>query len=201
MTGSAVAFPSMSNRLLGAVGILGGAVLLAAYVVGIPAGLNDVRLILYTLGAIAVVFAIHRRQVVVAPRLSLAVTAAAIIANAWCLSMIVLARGQELRFGGEFWLAFDLGFLAMWLTDAIFGFVALRIGVVTRWGALALGIGSLLAILGMDRLGLSSATDITIFGRLGLTGVALNGIGWILLGLDVVLGGSLALRLRSALAR
>ena len=50
----------------------------------------------------------------------------------------------------------------------------------------ALAIGSLLAIIGMDRLGLTSASDITVFGRLGLTGVALNGIGWVLLGLDVV---------------
>jgi hypothetical protein len=67
--------------------------------------------------------------------------------------------------------------------------VTLRLGVVSRWGAGALAIGSLLAILGMDRLGLTSASDITVFGRLGLIGVALNGIGWVLLGFDLVARG------------
>ena len=193
--------PSATSRVLGAAGILGGTVLLAAFVVEIPDGANDVRLIVYILGAIAVAVGLHRRQAAVAPQLSLAVTASAILANGWCLAMIVLARGQEHPFRGDFWLVFDLAFLTMWLADAAVGFAALRIGVATRLGAFALAIGSLLAILGMDRLGLSSATDITVFGRLGLTGVALNGIGWILLGLDVMLGASPTIRLRSALAR
>ena len=188
-------------RLLGLLGILGGTVLLAAFVIGIPDGANDVRLALYILGAIAVAIGIHRRQAAAAPRLSLAIAAGAVLANGWCLAMIVLARGQEPPFRGDFWLLFDVAFLAMWLADAAVGFAALRIGVVTRLGAAALAIGSLLAILGMDRLGLSSASDITIFGRLGLTGVALNGVAWILLGLDVALGGMPALRRRPALAR
>jgi hypothetical protein len=59
----------------------------------------------------------------------------------------------------------------------------LHLGVVWRWAALALAIGSLLAILGMDRLELTSPSNPTIFGPLALTGVALNGIAWILLGL------------------
>jgi len=37
----------------------------------------------------------------------------------------------------------------------------------------------------MDRLELTSATNPTIFGTFALAGVALNGLGWILLGLDV----------------
>ena len=187
MTHALAPSPATTIRVLGLAGILGGAVLLAAFVVEIPAGLNDGRLILFTLGAMTIVVAVHRRQATVAPRLSLAVAAAAILTNAWSLSMIVFARGQEHPFGGDFGLVFFYAFLAMWLADAAFGFVALRIGVVTRWGAFALAIGSLLAILGMDRLGLSSAADITIFGRLGLIGVALNGLGWILLGLDLVM--------------
>lgn len=189
--------PSAPSRVLGAAGVLGGTVLLAAFVVDIAAGFNDARLILYVVGAIAVTIGVHRRQAAMAPRLSLAVAAIAVVANGWSLAMIVYARGQDHPFGGDYGLVYFLAFLAMWLTDAAVGFAALRIGVVTRLGASALVIGSLLAILGMDRLGLSSAMDITVFGRLGLTGVALNGVGWILLGLDVMLGGSPALRLRA----
>jgi hypothetical protein len=73
----------------------------------------------------------------------------------------------------------------MWLADAAFGLVSLRLGVVSRLGALALAVGSVLAIMGMDRFGLTSADNPTILGTLALAGIALNGIGWILLGLDV----------------
>ena len=71
------------NRLLGAAGIVGGAVLLAAYVVEIPNNANIVRLVLYFLGSIAVVVGVHRRQVSRGPRLSTVVASAAIIANVW----------------------------------------------------------------------------------------------------------------------
>ena len=90
---------------------------------------------------------------------------------------------------------------AWWLADAAFGFVALRLGAVTRWGALALGVGSLLAILGIGQLELTSPENPTFFGPIALTGVALNGVAWILLGLDLVLDGRAVARLRSALAR
>lgn len=73
----------------------------------------------------------------------------------------------------------------MWLTDAAFGLVTLRLGMVTRWGAIALAIGSVLAFTGMDRLGLSSPENPTIFGPLSQIGLVLNAIGWILMGLDV----------------
>ena len=75
--------------------------------------------------------------------------------------------------------------LAFWLADAWFGIVALRLGVLWRWAALALVVGSLLAIPGMDRLGLTSAANPTIFRPIALTGVALNGIAWVLLGLEI----------------
>jgi hypothetical protein len=194
------AAPSPVDRVLGAAGILGGTVLLAAFVIEIPGGLNNVRLVLYFLGAIAVIVAVHRRQASRGNRWSTVVAAAAIVSNAWYPVMLLVSIGRPIAHD-VFGEAFFYSALAWWLADAAFGFDALRLGVVTRWGALALGVGSLLAILGMDRLGLSSAADITVFGRLGLTGVALNGVAWILLGLDVMLGASPALRLRSALAR
>jgi len=62
-----------------------------------------------------------------------------------------------------------------------------RLGVVSRWAALVLAIGSVLAVLGIDRLALTSPSNPTVFGALALTGVALTGIGWILLGLDLAI--------------
>jgi hypothetical protein len=194
------AAPSPTSRVLGAAGILGGTVLLAAFVIEIPSGLNNVRLVLYFLGAIAVIVAVHRRQASRGNRWSTVVAAAAIASNVWYPVMLLLSIGRPIRhdvFGEIFFYAA----LAWWLTDAAFGFDALRLGAVTRWGALALGVGSLLAILGMSQLGLTTPGNPTIVAPIALTGVALNGVAWILLGLDVMLGGSPALRLRSALAR
>jgi hypothetical protein len=45
---------SAATRLAGLVGVVGGAVLLAAFVVDIPPGLNDVRLTLFFVGTLAV---------------------------------------------------------------------------------------------------------------------------------------------------
>ncbi|MEP7081775.1 MAG: hypothetical protein ABI841_02235 [Chloroflexota bacterium] len=174
---SLTASPSISSRALGGAGILGGAALLAAFLVEIPEGLNIFRLVLFNLGAIAIVVVVHRRQAAAAPKLALMAAVPALLANAWYLAWIV--------FAGEFGLIGFFAGVAMWLTDAAFGLVTLRLGMVTRWGALALAIGSVLAIAGIDRLGLTSPQDPTIFGSLALVGAALNGIGWILLGLAV----------------
>ena len=193
MTPPSAAPPTGSSRLLGVAGILGGAVLLAALVIEIPPGLNDARLVIFNLGAIAVVLALHRRQVADSRTVIRVANIAAVVANAWHLSMVVLSVGRANPFAGDFGLVFFYAAMAMWLADAAFGAAALRSGVASRWGPLALSIGSVLAIAGMDRLGLTSATNPTIFGALALTGVALNGLGWILLGLDIASGGRLVL--------
>ena len=99
--------------------------------------------------------------------------------------MLVVPFGPIL--GADLGLVFFAASLSTWLADAAFGLVALRLGVVSRLGALALAIGSILAVTGMDRLGLTSADGPTIFGPLALAGIALSGIGWILLGLDVAI--------------
>jgi hypothetical protein len=181
--------PSRANRVLGLVGILGGVVLLAAFLVEIAPGLNVVRLVLFNLGAMAIVVAVHRRQASAAPSLALLGAVPAFLANAWCLAMVVLSIGRPHPFAGDFGFVFFVAAVAMWLTDAAFGLVTLRLGVVTRWGALALVIGSVLAVTGIDRLALTSSANPTIFGPLALAGVALNGIGWILLGIDIVTRG------------
>jgi len=189
MTSSIAAAPPLPVRALGVAGILGGVVLLAAFVVAIPGNVNTLRLVLFTLGAIAVVTAVQRRHAATGSQLASVVALAAVLANAWFLVMVVLSIGRpippapdpDLRL-----VTFYAG-LAMWLADAAFGFVSLRRGLVTRWGAVALGVGSLLAILGMSHLELTSPANPTIFGPLSQLGVALNGLGWVLLGLDVAL--------------
>jgi len=174
----------MADRILGALGILGGAVLLAAFVVAIPGPINNLRLGLFVLGAIAVVFAVQRRHAPAGSRLALAVAVATVLANASYLLMTVLSVGRPLPPEPDpgFRLVMFYAGLAMWLTDSAFGFVSLRLGVVPRWGALALAVGSLFAILGISHLQLTSPTNPTVFGQLALAGVAVNGIGWILLG-------------------
>jgi hypothetical protein len=173
--------PSTASRVLGLAGILGGAVLLAAFLFEISPELNAVRIYLFLIGAMAIVIGVHRRQASVAPTVALLGAVPALLANAWYLAMMVLATNRPQPFAGDFGLVFFAAAVAMQLTGAAFGLVTLRLGVVTRWGALALAIGSLLAGTGIDRLGLTS----TIFGPLSQVGIVLGGIGWILLGLDV----------------
>ena len=185
MAHSLATAPPTSSRVLGLVGILGGGVLLAAFLVEIAPEVNVLRLVLFNIGAMAIVVAVHRRQASAAPVLALLGAVPAFLANAWCLAMVVLSTDRPQPFAGDFGLVFFAAAVAMWLTDAAFGLVTLRLGIVTRWGALALAVGSVLAILGMDRLELTSRDNPTVFGSLGLAGVALNGIGWILLGLDL----------------
>jgi hypothetical protein len=178
--------PPASSRLLGLAGILGGVVLIAALLIDIGPELNVLRLILFNVGAMAVVIGVHRRQAAAAPALARAVAIAAFVANAWSLAMIVLPAGGIDPLGaGDFGLVLFAMGVSMWLADAAFGLVSFRLGVVSRLGALALAIGSILAIMGIDRLGLTSADKPTILGTLALAGVVLNGVGWILLGLDV----------------
>lgn len=183
----ATSSPSPSSRALGLAGISGGAVLLAAFVIDIAPELNILRLVLFNVGAIAIVVGVHWRQTSASPRLALAAAAAAVLGNAWYLVMIVLSTGRPQPPQGDpdFRLVGFFAGLVMWLADAAFGLVTARLGMVTRWGALALAFGSVLAITGMDRLELTSAANPTIFGPLSQVGIVLNGIGWILLGLDM----------------
>jgi len=179
--------PSASNRLLGLVGILGGLILVAAFVPAIPwtADAFNLRLILFNVGAIAIVIAVRRRQALVAPALALLAALPALFANAWYLTMIVLATARPGPFPGELGLIFFWAGAAMWLADAWFGLITLRLGIVSRWGGLALAAGSALALTGMDRLDLVTGPFAQFFQPVALAGIALNGIGWILLGIEV----------------
>ncbi len=61
--------PAVAVRVLGGVGVLGGAVLLAAFV-GFPAELNPLRPIFWNLGAIAVAVAAYGPHAAISRRLA-----------------------------------------------------------------------------------------------------------------------------------
>ena len=181
--------PSRPMRAMGILGIAGGAMLLLAWVPSIAWGPNgfNLRLVVLSLGAMAVAIAVHRRQAPIARRLSLAAAIPVVVANAWYLTMVLLAIDRPVfpEPDPDFRLIFFYASIAMWLTGAAFGLVAIRIGVVSRWAALTLTIGSVAACAGIDRLGLVTGPIGPFIVPFALTGIALVGIGWILLGFDV----------------
>lgn len=181
--------PSMVNRLLGALGILGGALLVAALIPNLPWSwvVFNLRLVLFGGGAIAIVVAVLRLHPDRWRWPSLLVGVPTIVANAWHLVMSVMfvTRPQPPEPDPEFRPIYALAATAMWLTNATFGLVALRVGVVTRWGSLALTAGSLLALTGVGGLGFTRGPQADLVATLTTAGVVLVGVAWIILGLDV----------------
>jgi hypothetical protein len=182
--------PTIPSRLVGALGIIGGLLLVAPYVpiVADTTVVQDVRITIFLVASIVVVLMVHRRQSPVAPRLTLAAAVPAVMLN---IALIALpyaegTMGLERRGPtGElallwFWAA-ELVFLA----DAWFGLVAWRLGVVTRWGAGLVAFASLLVMLGNSRLGLVSGSLGELVSAIAQTGIVLAGIGWIWLGVDL----------------
>ncbi len=182
--------PSITTRALGVLGVVGGLGLLLAYAVAIPSSLNTLRLALFCGGAIAIALATYGRHAAISRRLARAGTIPLVAANVWYIAWILLSLGEQRPFAGDFGLVGFWAALAFWLADAWFGVVALRLGVVWRWAALVLVAGSLTAITGIDRLGFTSEADPTVFGPIALTGVALSGLAWILLGVQVAFLGT-----------
>lgn len=178
--------PTPVSRLLGILGVIGGAVLLAAFVVQISSDLFNLRLVLFNLGAIAVVLAVHLRQSAAGPLVALLGAVPAIVANVAYLLIIIRLVAQPGELGpGDYgpWFAYVGG--AMWLADLWFGIVTFRLGVLSRLSAGALVIGSLAAFAGMGVFGLAqrgSAMEAVI-----LAGLAVHGLAWIALGLEVAL--------------
>jgi hypothetical protein len=179
--------PSPWSRVLGLVGVLGGAVLVAVFVVDVAPGLNVARIVLYNLGAIAIVVAIYGRMKTISPRLALAAAAPAILANAWYLVMEILSIGRPQFPEGdpEFRLIADYAGASMWLADAAFGLAIWRAAATSRWVGLALTVGSLFALSGMSRLELVRGDYAWFFVPAALAGIGANGLSWILLGIDV----------------
>lgn len=180
--------PSTIAKLLGAIGILGGVMLVAAFVPSIEWSPDFVslRLALFNVGAIAIVIAVHRRQSFAAPGLALAAAIPAVVANALYLAIVVGLVAPPGEIGsGSFGLTFAVAGPFLWLADAWFGLVITRLGVVSRGTGLALVLSSVLALSGVDRLGLVSGEFGAILGPLALLGIAVNGLCWIALGIEV----------------
>ena len=183
--------PSPWIRLLGLLGVAGGLVLVAVWLPildVIPATFNLGRLFLFNLGAIAITAATLRRSSDATAGTTMRIAAVtALLANAWYLAMVVLSVGRpeypepDPAFRGVFlWAG-----VAMWWADAAFGLALLRRPGPARWGALALAIGSVGAFTGMGHLRLYDGELGWFFLPASQIGIALNGIGWMILGLAV----------------
>jgi hypothetical protein len=178
-------------RALGLIGVLGGLVLLVVFVVDeLAPALNFARLALFGLGAVAIVLGIRATGLARTSRAVSAATIAAGLANAAFVAITVLSvdRPQFPEPDQDFRLIAFYVYLAMWLADAALGLALLRLRGIGRLGALALAIGSPIGALGMDRFGLiHDPTFGEVIQTAALWGIALNGLGWILVGASLVL--------------
>ena len=170
---------SITSRILGFAGIAAGTAILSAFVVDLPSGLFRDRLIVFGIGVIAIGIGVHLRQ---ASRAPLASLASIVVLGAVVMSFLFSVLFLEPPNIAVFWSG-----LALWLGSATFGAASALIGAVNRIGGVAVAIGSLVALTGIDRLGLVSESAPTIFNTLSQVGIVVMAIGWIVLGLDVAL--------------
>lgn len=181
--------PSMATKALGTLGVVGGLLLVLAFVPNVQLiwDFVIVRLVLFNAGAIAIGVAIHQRQAPRSPRLSLAATMPMILANAWYLVMLLLSIGRPVypEPDPQFRQISFYAAIALWLSDAAFGLVALRIGVALRWAALALLVGSLGAFSGIGGLPFMTGPFAAIVLPFSQIGIALNGLAWIAFGVSL----------------
>lgn len=187
--GHALDQPSMMNRALGITGILGGFLLMAAIIPGIPWGwlVFNLRLAVFESGAIAIIVAVYRLTPDRWRSPSLLVAVPAILANAWHLVMSVtfVTRPQPPEADPEFRPWYALAATALWIGTALYGLMSLRLGVVSRWGSLALAGGATLAVTGVSGLGFTTGANAEFIANLTVAGIVLVGIGWMILGIEV----------------
>ena len=160
--------------------------MLAAFVIEIPPWLNDVRLTLFFVGSMAVAAAAYPPLARTGQGLARVAVGLVLVANAWGLAMGAISAAFSIPVGpGTFGVIYFWAGLAWWLADALFGFVALRLG---RWAGLAHWPGRRLAP--RDHWHGSPRADVVgkphdLRSR-PVDGIALNGVGWIVLGLWLV---------------
>lgn len=196
--------PTRSMRLLGLVGVVGGVVLLWAFISLNPfsdRSVNFVRLAIFSLGGVAIALALHNRLAAVSPRLVAFVTAGVLVSGAWNVVWAGVAIGQENPYADAFGGIGIVGAWVAWVVQAVYGAVLLRLAratpgmtyrvrIVTRIAALALVVGGPLAFLGTNDRELANWQENGwIFTTLGQIGLILTGAGWILLGALLVLAG------------
>ena len=181
--------PSIPTRALGVIGVFGGVALVLAFVPNLPWiwDFVAVRLVLFNVGAIAIGLAVYRAGALGSGRASLTVAGAVILANAWYLIMVIagIGRPQFPEADPDFRLIAFYAGVAMWLTDAVFGYVIWRVGTMARWVGLALAVGTLFAFTGMDRFELVRGDLAWFWTPAALIGVGVNGLAWIALGTAV----------------
>lgn len=189
-------------RLLGLLGLTGAALLLFAYISWVPfenLAVNTVRLVIFDLAGAAIALAYYGRQAGVAPRLALLTTAAVVIGGLWSIAGILLAPSVERPWIGTFGLIQLFANITLWVSPAVWALAALHAGALwqgmSRRQATAakvglwILIGSTVAWLGDDRLGMVDSLWGEMWQTVALIGVAMNGIGWLILGAVLVAGG------------
>lgn len=194
--------PTRTMRLLGLVGLVGGILLLLAFISFNPfetRAANTIRLITFALGGAAVAVAFYRRQALVARSLALVTSGAVVFSGVCYATWIVLALSVQSPFSGTFGALNFWSSGALWLSAAVYGAAMLKIGaawqgmprwlgVAARLGAIAL-LGSSFAWAGDDRLGLVDSEQYgQMWSTIAMTGVFLNGTGWVILGAVLALG-------------
>ena len=194
--------PTRTMRLLGLVGLVGGILLLWAFISFNPfetRDANTLRLVTFALGGAAVAVAFYGRQALGARSLALVTSGAVVFSGVLYATLIVLSLWVQIPFSGSFGMLTFWSGAALWLSAAVYGAAMLKIGaawqgmprwlgIATRLGAIAL-LGSAFAWAGDDRLGLTDSEQYgQIWSTIALTGVFLNGIGWVILGAVLALG-------------
>jgi hypothetical protein len=194
--------PTRSMRLLGLFGVLGAVMLLFAFVSWDPFAtlwINNVRLVLFGLAGAAVALAFHGRQALVAPRLALIATAAVVIAGVWYSTWAILSNLVTSPLMGTFGLVYLFANIALWVSPAVWSIGMLHTGAawhgmsrgraaLTRLALVSL-IGSVVAWLGDDRLGMVDSLWGEMWQAVAIAGVVMNGAGWLILGLVLVVPG------------
>jgi hypothetical protein len=172
----------MAVRAAGVLGIAGGVVLLAAFVISIEQAANTLRLLLFAAGLAATAAGLWTVHAHVQSRLATVGSVPVIAATGAFVAWLLAAQFVDRPFAGDvgllgFWIA-----IAMWLAAAWLGVVAIRLRVAPRVASWLLAGGSLLAITGIDRLELRARLGAALIDAVSLAGLAMVGLGLVLLG-------------------
>jgi hypothetical protein len=194
--------PTRGMRLLGLFGVVGAGLLLWAFISFNPftdPTLNRIRLVAFALAGAAISIAFYRRQAQAAPTLARLTTAAVVTAGVWYGTWVILSAGVDSPFLGTFGFVNLVANIALWVSPAAWAIGMLHTGsawqgmprrleLVTKVAIWVL-VGSIVGWMGDDRLGLVESLWGEMWQVIALAGVAMNGLGWMLLGGVLLLGG------------
>ncbi|MGZ8563202.1 MAG: hypothetical protein ACXWWU_06250 [Candidatus Limnocylindria bacterium] len=187
---SAATVPSFSARALGIAGVLAGLVLIVPFLITLDTAWYPARVVLFNALVIAVALGLYRRQAATSPRLAIAITALVVLANALNLVLAIFSWTGANPIAGLFGTVSFLAGVVLWGAAATYGAGSLAIGAFSRWGAILLVIGSLVGMTGLDRFGLTHGDFGAFFDAAAQIGIAMHGVGWILLGAELALRAS-----------